>query len=263
MSQMQPLVERDVFKPDPQHVIEPSARWVRVKFNGEFVADSKRVLLFRPPRRLPIYYFPREDVRLDRLVSSEHTTPNHVLGRATYWSVQVGDRIAEKAAWAHLDPPAAYSQLREYIAFEWRKMDHWYEEEEEVFAHPRDPYHRVDVMPSSRHVRVVLNGVTLAETRRPYLLFETGLPTRYYIPTEDVRMDVLHASDAHTICPYKGIASYWSAAIGENVYKDIVWSYLDPIPEIPKIKGLLAFYNEKVDLYVDDALQEKPKTPWS
>lgn len=114
-------------------------------------------------------------------------------------------------------------------------MDHWYEEEEEeVFVHPRDPYKRVDAILSSRHVRVVVNGVTVAETRRPTLLFETGLPTRYYIPPEDVRMELLEPAHSVTRCPYKGIASYWSVKVGEHVFRNLVWSYQDPIPECPK-----------------------------
>jgi uncharacterized protein (DUF427 family) len=177
--------------------------------------------------------------------------------------VKVGGRVASKGAWSYPDPPPKYAALKNYLAFVWHKMDHWYEEEEEVFVHPRDPYKRVDSMPSSRHVRVVVNGVTIAETRRPTLLFETGLPTRYYIPPEDVRMELLEPSRSTTRCPYKGIASYWSVKAGDQVFRNLVWSYQDPIPECPKIKGLLSFYNEKVDLYVDEELQPRPKTPWS
>jgi uncharacterized protein (DUF427 family) len=142
-------------------------------------------------------------------------------------------------------------------------MDGWYEEEEEIFVHPRDPYKRIDAVPSSRHVRIVINGETVADTRRPVLLFETGLPTRYYIPSEDIRMELFEPAVGTTSCPYKGVASYWSAKIGDKVFRNIVWSYLDPIPECPKIRGLLSFFNEKVDIYVDGELQPRPKTPWS
>jgi uncharacterized protein (DUF427 family) len=134
-------------------------------------------------------------------------------------------------------------------------MDSWFEEDEEVFVHPRDPYSRVDVVSSSRHVRVEIEGQVIAETRRPLLLFETGLPTRHYIPKQDVRMDLLEATDSHTRCPYKGIASYWSLNLDGKTFEDIVWSYPAPIPEIPKIENLLSFYNERVDLYVDGKLQ--------
>jgi uncharacterized protein (DUF427 family) len=142
-------------------------------------------------------------------------------------------------------------------------MDAWYEEDEQVFEHPRDPYHRVDVLQSSRQVRVEIGGQVVAESRHPRLLFETNLPTRYYLPVEDVRMDLLEATQTSTVCPYKGTASYWRLR-GDPPARDVAWSYLDPIPEIPKIRGLIAFFNERVDaLYVDDELQDKPKTPWS
>ena len=142
-------------------------------------------------------------------------------------------------------------------------MEHWFEEDEEVFVHPRDPYSRVDTLPSTRHIRVEVDGVTVADSKRPYLLFETGLPTRYYIPPEDVKMDLLQPTDSHTRCPYKGVASYWSVQVGDNIYKDIVWSYPDPIPESPKLEGLLSFYNEKVDIFVDGVKEVRPQTHWS
>jgi uncharacterized protein (DUF427 family) len=162
-----------------------------------------------------------------------------------------------------LDPASDLAALQNYVSFAWDKMDAWYEEEEEVFVHARDPHKRVDVLPSSRHVRVVIAGETVAETQQPHLLFETSLPTRYYIPREDVRMDLLEPASLKTRCPYKGIASYWSAKIGDHVVKNVVWSYPEPIPECPKIKGLLCFFNERVDLYVDGELQPRPQTPWS
>ena len=137
-------------------------------------------------------------------------------------------------------------------------MDQWFEEDEEIFVHPRDPHTRVDALRSSRHVRVVMAGETVAETTRPVLLFETGLPTRYYIPPEDVRLDLLEPSGAGTRCPYKGVASYHSVRVGGELVADVVWHYPFPIPECPKIEGLLAFYNERVDLYVDGELQERP-----
>jgi uncharacterized protein (DUF427 family) len=142
-------------------------------------------------------------------------------------------------------------------------IDHWFEEAEEVFVHPRDPYHRHDILDSSRHVKVSVNGEVLAETERPKVLFETGLPLRYYIPPEDVREEALLRSEKTTRFPYKGVASYWSVEVGGDRVEDLIWSYQDPIPEAAKIKGLLAFFNEKVDLEVDGEVQERPKTQWS
>ena len=142
-------------------------------------------------------------------------------------------------------------------------MDRWFEEEEEIFVHPRDPYHRVDTVPSSRHVQIVVDGVTIADSHQPYFLFETGLPVRYYITQEDIRMDLLEPTKASTICPYKGLASYWSIKLGEELYQNYVWSYLNPILEFPKAKGMLSFFNEKVDIYIDGVLEQRPETIWS
>jgi uncharacterized protein (DUF427 family) len=227
------------------------------------VADSKRVKLMLEPRRVPVYYFPVEDVRTDLLAPSPTTAESPGKGRATYWSVRVGDRVAEDAAWAFRSPPAPLAELAGYVAFAWDRMDAWFEEDEEVFVHPRDPYHRVDVLHSSRHVRVEIEGVTLAESTRPRLLFETHLPTRYYLPKLDVRMDLLTPSPTRTRCPYKGEAVYWSAEVGGRTHRDIVWSYPHPIPECSKIENLLAFYNERTDIYVDGELQPRPRTRWS
>ena len=250
----------EAFLVGPPVVLSP--RWVRVQFGGEFVADSKRALLLRQygPGRLPTYYFPQADVRMDLLEPAAADQPG---GETTIWTVRAGDRVAERAASMHRDPPPELADLAGHVTFAWHKMDAWYEEEEQVFVHARDPFKRVDVLPSSRHVRVVIAGETVAETRRPALLFETQLPTRYYLPPEDVRMDLLEPTATTTRCPYKGVASYWSARIGDHLAKDVVWAYPEPIPECPKIKGLPCFFNERVDLYVDGELQARPRTPWS
>ena len=238
---------------------EPSARWVRVQFGGEFIADSRKALLVWEGGGSRIYYyFPREDVRQEFLVETGRVGK----GR-TSWHVQIGEKQADNAAWSYDEAPEGLAGIEGHIAFRWNKMDHWFEEEEEIFVHPRDPYKRIDTIPSSRNIRVEVAGVTVAETKRPYLLFETDLPTRYYIPAEDVKMGLLQPSDSHTRCPYKGVASYWSVKIGDKVFKDIVWSYPDPIPETPKIKNLLSFYNEKVDIFVDGVKEERPLTSWS
>ena len=250
-------------EPDPLHVLEPSPRWVRVRFAGQFVADSKRVLLLREPGRIPVYYFPREDVRAECLVPAERAAscgaPDGLC-----WTVRVGDRTAEHAAWGYREPPPDRPALRDHVAFEWAEMDAWFEEDDEVYVHARDPYKRVDVLHSSRHVQVVVAGTLVAETRRPALLFETGLPTRYYLPKADVRLDLLVPMDTETRCPYKGLASYYAAVVGPTVVPDIAWCYRHPIPECSKIENLICFFDERVDaLYVDGALQEKPRTQWS
>ncbi len=237
--------------------VEPSRRWVRVEFNGQIVADSKRPILAWPEGHMVTYYFPMDDVRRELLTEARQGSDGK-----QYYDLRVDDQVAEAAAWSYPDPEPDKAALEGYFTFKWNKMDHWYEEEEEIFGHPRDPYHRVDPVQSSRHIEVVVDGVTVAETQRPVLLFETGLPTRYYFPQEDVRMDLLTPTRAVTYCPYKGVASYWTVAAGDETRRNIVWGYLDPLPEMPKIKGLLSFFNEKVDIYVDGELEERPQTPW-
>jgi uncharacterized protein (DUF427 family) len=246
------------------HVLffEDSPRRVRVMFGGETVADSRRVKLMHEAGLLPVYYFPKEDVSMDLLEESDHTTHCPFKGDASYWSVRAGDSVVENAVWAYPEP-LENAPLAGYLAFYWRKMDHWYEEDEEVFVHPRDPYHRVDVLESSRHVKVSVNREVVAETERPKILFETGLPPRYYISPEDVREEALVPSDKRTQCPYKGVASYYSVEADGRRAEDLVWYYPEPIPEAAKIKGHLAFFNEKVDLEVDGEEQKRPITQWS
>ncbi|MEM7331748.1 MAG: DUF427 domain-containing protein, partial [Chloroflexota bacterium] len=175
----------------------------------------------------------------------------------------VGDRTAENAAFSYTNPDESKLGVKDFVTFRWEKMDHFYEEEEEIFVHPRDPYHRIDTVPSSRHVRIEVDGVTVAESKRPFLLFETSLPTRYYLPQEDVNMAFLTSTDLKTACPYKGEASYWSVNVDGKPHENVVWGYPSPIAETPKIKDLLCFFNEKVDIYLDGELQPKPKTAWS
>lgn len=250
--------------PDYKVLLEPSPRRVRVKFGGEWIADSTSAHLLYETRHLPVYYFPRSDVRLDLLGPTDHHTFCPYKGEASYWTIKVGNRMSENAVWAYPEPYDEVPQLKEFVAFYWDRVDHWYEEDEEIFVHPRDPYKRVDVVASSRPVRVILGGETIAETRRAHFLFETRLPTRYYIPAEDVRMDLLVPSDKVSRCPYKGEARYWSAKIGDKVFPDIVWSYPEPIAECPKVKGLLSFFNEQVDaILVDGKEVPRPLTKWS
>jgi len=250
-------------EPRPAAKVEPWPRWVRGFLGGRPVVDSKRVLMLFEPGRLPVFYFPREDVRTELLTPNGRTRTSAHLGSATSFDLTVDGRTEQDAAWTFEHPPQEVEALEGHIGFEWDRLDHWFEEDDEVFVHPRSPYHRVDVLNSSRHVRVELGGVTVAETHRPRLLFETGLPTRYYMPKVDVRMDLLTPTDLRTRCPYKGEAVYWTAEAGGRRYEDVVWSYPAPIPECPKIEGLLCFYNERADIFVDGELQEKPKTKWS
>ena len=243
--------------------LEPTERRIRVALGGVMVADSKRAqLLYLPPPH-KAYAFPREDVNWGLIKETAATDTVTGLGTVQLWSVEAGGKTAENAAWTVPQPPTGLSALAGSVMFRWNLMDAWYEEDDEVFVHPRDPKHRVDVLNSSRHVKVTVDGELVAETRRPRLLFETDLPVRYYIPRLDVRMDLLEPTDSLSRCPYKGVASYWSVRAGEKVHKDIAWSYKSPIPECPKIENLIAFYNERVDIEVDGQRVERPRTPWS
>lgn len=242
---------------------ESSPRGVRAVLAGTTVAESRHMMLLWEPRRLPVYCFPRGDVRMDLLEpSGQRADP--LKGPVTSWTARVGDRAVEDAAWTAEEPPEGCPDLSGHVVLAWGAMDTWYEEDDEVYVHPRDPYHRVDVVSSSRHVRVEMLGETIAETTRPRVLFETGLPPRYYIPRHDVRMELLVPSSTETQCPYKGQASYYGIRVGNKLARDLVWTYRYPIPECTKIENLLCFYDERVDaVYVDGELQEKVQTPWS
>lgn len=253
----------DVFLPDHRTEVEPSPRWVRVFFHGEVVADSREVLMVRETGRLPRYYFPKKDVRTEWLQPSDHREPGQPKGTEVFWHLAVGEGRSEDAASTFHDPPAGAPDLTGHLTFEWEKMDAWYEEDEEVFVHLRDPYKRIDVVGSSRHIRVALDGVDVAETRRPRLLFETGMPTRFYFPPADVNLGLLEKSTRTTGCPYKGEANYHSIRLGEKLYPDLVWYYRFPTLNCSAIAGQLCFFGEKMDIYDGGQLLERPKTPWS
>jgi uncharacterized protein (DUF427 family) len=251
--------------PGPRGLIyfEDSPRRIRARLAGETVVDSRRAKLLHEHGHLPVYYFPVGEVRADLLEPTGHATHCPFKGDASYWSVRVGDRVAENAVWGYLDPIDGAPWLAGYRAFYWDRMDEWLEEDEPAIVHARDPYHRIDVLDTSRHVRVSLEGQLLAETRRARVLFETGLPPRWYFPPEDVRRELLSDSDSTSGCAYKGFASYWSAHAGETLEDDLVWTYLEPRREAERVRGYLAFFNERVDLEVDGELQERPVTQWS
>jgi len=239
--------------------VEPTPRRIRVRLGDQLVADSHRALLLVQygPAGLPTYYLPRDDVRPGAL--GETTTGPD--GRQA-WTVHAGDLRAVDAAWALPDPSGEFAALAGHVTFSWHQLE-WYEEDERVHLHARDPYKRVDTLHSSRHVQVRVGGETVADSVRPLLLFETHHPTRYYLPFDDVRTELLEASNTVSLCPYKGRARYWSVRVGDTVVPDAAWSYPDPVPENPKIRELLCFFNERVELIVDGTVLERPRTPWS
>lgn len=236
--------------------MERSPKRVRVLLAGRPVADTAAPALVweRPP---PTYYVPVADVLAELVPTGEvRRTP---LGAATVYDVTLGGRSAAGAALRYLDSP----ELGDLVRLEWDAMDEWLEEDEPVYVHPRDPYSRVDVLASSRHVVVSVDGVTLADSRQPRMLFETGLPPRHYLPMADVRLELLRPSPTRTACPYKGTASYWTVDTGVAVHEDLAWTYRAPLPESQKIAGLICFYDEKVDVVVDGVARERPVSPFS
>jgi uncharacterized protein (DUF427 family) len=241
--------------------IEQGAKRVRAYLGGEVVVDTTHPVLVWEKPYYPTYYFPLADVRAELLESDGGVSHSPSRGEGTVFTVAAGTKRAQGAALIYQD--SQIKKLRDLVRLDWESMDAWFEEDEEVFTHPRDPYTRVDILPSSRHVRVVIDGVTVAESTSPRLLFETGLPARYYLPKTHVRMDLLIPTDTVSHCPYKGQAEWWSVRVGHAVHQDLAWSYRMPLPESQKIVGLIAFYNEKVDIYVDGVLQERPSTHFS
>lgn len=243
---------------DEQIRVESGQKRVRAYLDGALVADTVRPLLVWERPNYPTYYLPAADVRADLVPTGEaRSTPD--LGTGEVFDVVVGGTTAAGAALRYPDSPVP--ELRSAVRLEWSAMSEWLEEDEPVYIHPRDPYKRVDILASSRHVRVELDGVVLAESRAPRILFETGLPPRYYLPMPDVRMELLRPSGTQTGCPYKGTAAYWSVEVNGELHRDLVWSYRSPLPESQKIAGLLCFYSERVDLYVDGERVVHPRRP--
>jgi uncharacterized protein (DUF427 family) len=241
--------------------IEPGAKRVRAYLGGEVVVDTARPLLVWEVPYYPTYYFPAADVRTDLLEADGGVAQSPSRGQGHTFTVAAGRREATGAAVRYEDSPI--SELNGLIRLEWSAMDAWFEEDEEVFTHPRDPYTRVDILPSSRHVRVEVDGETVAESASPRFVFETGAPVRHYLPKPHVRMDLLVRSDTVTHCPYKGRAEHWSARVGDAVHRDVAWSYPTPLPESQRIAGLIAFYDERVDTYIDGVRQERPSTKFA
>ena len=240
--------------------VEPGAKRVRALFGGEVVADTTAPRLVWEKPHYPTYYFPAGDVR-SRLLVDTGDTRGRPAGTARVLDVHAGGRTAPGAAQRFDDSPVTL--LAGTVRLSWQAMDAWFEEDEEVYVHPRDPYTRVDVLQSSRHVRVEVDGVTVAETRQPRMLFETGLPPRFYLPKTDVRLDLLAPTDTETRCPYKGTASYYAVRGGEGRRDDLAWWYQHPTLEAAKIAGYVCFYDERVDTYVDGELRPRPESPFS
>jgi uncharacterized protein (DUF427 family) len=242
--------------------LEPSPRRIRGLLGDEVVVDSTRVALLFEHGRLPRYYFPEGDVRAGLLVPNGRTSRSSLKGETRHFDLRLGDRVVPDGAFSHPDPPAEAPPLAGLVAFYWKALDGWLEEDEPALGHARDPYHRVDAVASSRHVRVSLDGELVADSRRPTVIFETGMGPRWYLPHADVRAELL-AGDAHTVCAYKGHASYWSVRTAAGLRENIAWTYLEPRRDALPVAGLVAFFDEHVDLEVGGVPQPRPQTLWS
>jgi uncharacterized protein (DUF427 family) len=261
---------------------EPTAKRIRAVLGDETVVDSTRaVLLWEPRRIVPSYAVPVDDVRgelvpagaaggdgVDQLgVRVPALSERPVLDPRIPFAAHTaeGDVVDLRAA-GQVRRGAGFlpsdADLAGYVVLDFGAFDAWYEEDEHNLAHPRDPFHRIDVLASSREVTLELNGQVLAQSSRPVLLFESMLPTRYYLPREDVQAELI-PSDTRTYCAYKGQASYWSIPVGDDLVADLAWTYQYPLHDALKVRGLIAFFDERVDVLVDGERRERPITPWS
>jgi uncharacterized protein (DUF427 family) len=237
--------------------VEQSHKRVRVMLGGTYVADTTAPLLVWEKPYYPTYYLPVADVPDGVLRPTGETDWSASRGEATLYDVVGARGTAAAAARRYADSPI--TQIRDHVSFAWRAMDHWFEEDEEVFVHARDPHTRIDILPSSRHLRIEIGDTVVAESHHPTLMFETGLAPRYYMPKTDVKMELLTPSDTVTRCPYKGEAEYWSVMVDGKAHPDLVWSYRAPFRESAPIAGLVAFYDERVDTYLDGRLVDRAR----
>jgi uncharacterized protein (DUF427 family) len=258
---------------------EPTAKRVRAELVGRTVLDSiSAVLVWEPRRVVPSYAVPAADISAEMVpgpavsvaddsigLSLPDVSRRPILDPSVPFDVHTTD--GEVLRLVAGDASAAALRLVDgdlggWVVVDFDGVDAWYEEDERIVGHPRDPFHRIDVLASSRQIRVELDGHVLAESNRPRLLFETLLPVRFYLPREDVRCE-LRPSSTRTFCAYKGQASYWSAVLGDTVVPDLAWSYSDPLLDALPVGGLLAFFDERIDVVVDGVGRERPITPWS
>jgi uncharacterized protein (DUF427 family) len=259
--------------------VHPVAKLIRATSDGDLVVSSTHALLVWEPRRvLPSYAVPVTDVKgqlvpatvapdLERPVQlweggppvfapgtpfSAHACPGETL------TILTTSAALEGAAFAPND-----AAMEGYVVLDWNAFDQWQEEDEVVMGHPHDPFDRIDVLRSSRRVVVSSEGVALADSVRPTLLLETSLPTRYYLPHDDISWNLLTPSENHSVCAYKGVASYWSARLPGGDLQDIAWTYEEPLQDALKVRGMVAFFTERLDLVLDGAPVDRPVTPWS
>lgn len=258
--------------------VHPVRKWIRATVGTQTVIDTRRALLVWEPRRaVGSYAVPQDDVLGQLVAAAAAATPQRpvtmedgppVLDPTTPFAAHTtpGTPMTIQTPHANLTTAAFLPDdpdLAGYVVLDWNAFTQWYEEDEPVMGHPHDPFDRIDCLRSSRRVQIAHAGVSLASTNRPTLLFETPLPPRFYVPREDVAMDLLKPSETRTICAYKGRASYWSARVGDTILHDIAWSYEDPLRDGEPVRDLIAFFTERLDVTVDGENQPRQRTPWS
>jgi len=235
-----PLPERLLY-------IEPLRRRMRVRFSGDWIADSENVLLFFEPGRYPVAYFPQAGVSPEALERSEHTTKHPDLGQTSWYLVKARGQRAPRGAWQHVDLPPFAADLASRIAFAWRAMDAFYEEEERILGHAADSYHRIDIRKTSRHLVVRDRDRIVADSKQPLVLYESGFAPRWYVPRSDIDESALTFVEHQTFCPYKGLCSYFD--IGEA--RLAAWSYREAYPEVGRISGFISFEPDVVSVSLD------------
>lgn len=244
--------------PMPERVLylEVLRRRMSVELAGSIIARSEAAVILFEPARYPVAYFPTGDVDEGALRPSERETTHQDLGRTKWFDVVGGDgETTRRGAWKHVDPPAQAAALRDTVAFAWRAMDAFYEEDERILGHAADPYHRIDIRRSSRHLVARLDERVVADTHSPVVLYESGFAPRWYVPRADIAAEVLRAVEGQTFCPYKGLASYYDVGDARNA----AWSYRTPFDEVARIADLVSFYPMKVTVTIDgERLEEAP-----
>jgi uncharacterized protein (DUF427 family) len=226
---------------------EPLRRRMRVQLGEMWVADSQDVMLLHEPGRYPVAYFPRADISPGILAAEDRTTQHPELGAVNWFSVQTAQREVKHAAWQYGSLPSHAAVLEGRIAFAWRAMDAFYEEDERIVGHAADFYHRIDIRSTSRRLMVRDGDEVVADTQQPLVLFESGFAPRWYVRREDISESFLRPVEAQTFCPYKGLASYYD--IGER--KHAAWSYVGAWPEVARVRNLVSFEPDKIDVYLD------------
>jgi uncharacterized protein (DUF427 family) len=239
-------------------VFAPTGTRIRAYLGENLVADSADAALLRDSPFKLVYGFPEADIADGVLEPSDRVEQSESRGEELFWHVAAPGRRAENAAFAYTEETGNQPDTRGYVFIDFGSMDRWLEEDEGLIGHPRDPFTRIDVRQSSRHVRAQVDGIVVVDTSRPKLLLETGLPVRYYVPYDDVNWDALVESDTETVCPYKGRSRYWSVRAGEEVHQDLVWAYPQPLQDAALVEGCACFYHEKMTVTVDGEPQKRP-----